>query len=268
MHAGAYPHSEQRSTWISALFNAVPVSLLILTLFYYWFRVADRYDIFLYGHTARGIPTAQPFDELTSSRYWMAGMVASGIVMLLYATAYWVASRLSVRRGRQITPPAWWRVWLLCLPVLLLGIPLITMTVNSPTLPLPLALACLAATLASLALALMPAEMAARRPLDLVWLVLDGAGLMPCLLLIHAVELPGRGLSISQPAALIFAIGGILASAIWLALMTGLRRWRHRSRRLPATERSPPLPEPTSSPARQRHRLRAGTGTGCITHAS
>jgi len=40
-----------------ALLHAVPISLFVLGLFYYWFDVADRYAIFLYGHLG-----ATPFD--------------------------------------------------------------------------------------------------------------------------------------------------------------------------------------------------------------
>ena len=216
-------HGEQ-SSWQLAIYSATPVSVLILGLFYYWFGVANRYDIFLYGHTAKGIPITQPFDVLTSSRYWMAGLVGSGIVMVFYTAVHLLLARLR----KQYRAPAWWHVWVLCLPAVLVGVPVITMTVNSPTLPPLLALACVAATLAGLALALLPAEIAARKPSELLWLTLDGAGLMPCLMLIHAVELPGQGLSISQTAAFIYAAGGTLCSAVWLAIMTGLRKWRQR----------------------------------------
>ena len=65
------------------------------------------------------------------------------------------------------------------------------MTLNTPTLPLRLASACVIATLAGLALALLPGEWAARRPANLLWLALDGMGLAPILLLLRSVELPG-----------------------------------------------------------------------------
>jgi hypothetical protein len=216
-------HGEQ-SPWQLAIYSATPVSVLILGLFYYWFGVANRYDIFLYGHTAKGISGTQPFDVLTSSRYWMAGLVGSAIVMVFYTAVHLLLARLR----KQYRAPTWWRVWVLCLPAVLVGIPIITMTINSPTLPPLLALACVAATLAGLALALLPAEVAAQQPRELIWLTLDGAGLMPCLMLIHSVELPGQGLSITQTAALIYAAGGVVSSAVWLAIMTGLRKWRRR----------------------------------------
>lgn len=57
-----------------------------------------------------------------------------------------------------------------------IGIPAVTMTMNSPTLPPVLAAACAAATLLGLAVAPLPGKWAAERPLDLMWLVADGVG--------------------------------------------------------------------------------------------
>jgi hypothetical protein len=113
------------------------------------------------------------------------------------------------------------------LPVLV-GVPFITMSFNQPVLPPAYAAATTLATLAGLALALMPGAWAARRPVELGWLVCDGLGLVPILLLLRVVELPARGL-VSQRTASLVAAGAVGASLVWLALMTGLRRWRHRS---------------------------------------
>ena len=206
-----------------ALLHAVPISLFVLGLFYYWFDVADRYAIFLYGHLG-----ATPFDEVTSSRYWMSGLVAAGFVMVGYTALNWLMGRGAVLRQLDYSPPAWRRVWLLCAPPLVIGIPVITMTVNWPTLPLSNATACVVAILIGLAVALAPGSLAARRPFDLGWLVLDGMGLMPSLLLLRAIELPGRGL-VSARTAYLAALGGTLAGAVWLGVMTGLRAWRHKS---------------------------------------
>jgi len=208
-----------------ALLEAALISLFILILFYYWFGMADRYAIFLYGHSANGIPLTEPFDALTSSRYWMAGLLAAGIILVLYTAANWVGGRLAARRGASFGTPPWWWVWSLCALPLAAGIPAITMTVNAPTLPLWLAAACAAAALAGLAVALLPGRWAAERPGDLIWLALDGAGLVPALLLLRAIELPGRGLSISPAVAWFFGIGGVVGGAVWLALMSVLRRW-------------------------------------------
>ena len=209
-------------TGLPHLLFALPVTLTILGLFYYWFAVADRYVIFLYGHLG-----ATPFDAVTSGRYWMSGLVACGAVMVVYMAANWLLGRVTAWRGRDYRPPLWWQVWALCVPPLVVGLPIITMTLDWPTLPFPNAAACVTTTLIGLALALAPGAWAARRPLDLVWLVLNGLGLMPSLLLLRAIELPGRGL-VSAPTAYLVALGGTFAGAAWLVVMTGLRRWRRR----------------------------------------
>lgn len=209
--------------WKSVLLHAVLISSLILGLFYYWFAVANRYVIFLYGHLG-----ATPFDEMTRGRYWMAGLVASGIVMGIYATANVVLGRIADLTHRGYSPPSWWQVWAVCAVPLATGIFIITMTLNQPTLPFPLATACVASTLIGLALALAPSSLAARRPAALLWLSLDGLGLVPILMLLRAVELPGKGLA-SPLVAYSVALGSIFVGLIWLAIMTGLRAWRGKS---------------------------------------
>ena len=92
-----------------------------------------------------------------------------------------------------------------------MGIPAITMTVNSPTLPLSLAAACV---VAGLAVALPAGRWAAAWPGDLAWLAADGLGLVPALLLLRAVELPGRGLSVSPAVAWGAALGGLVVGAL------------------------------------------------------
>jgi hypothetical protein len=201
-----------------ALFHAAPIAALLLGLIYGWFAIANRYHIFLYNHLG-----ATPFDEVTRSRYWMAGLVAAGLVLVLYTPVNWVIGRLAGTRGRVYIPPAWWRVWLICLTPLTIGILLITMTCNAPTLPLTDALAVLAAALLGLALALWPNDLAARRPGDLIWLLIFGLGLVPSLLLLRAVELPGRGLSVPVWLVYTIAIVGTLAGAVWLVGLSWLR---------------------------------------------
>jgi len=216
------------ASWRRPLLDATLITLFVLSLFYTWFGVADRYAVFLYGHTADGIPTTQPFDNMTASRYWMAGLVAAGAVLALYAAANWPGGWVAARRGRSFTGPSPWRVWALCALPLVVGIPAITMTVNAPPLPLSLAAAATAATLAGLAVALPAGRWAAERPGDLLWLAADGLGLVPALMLLRAVELPGRGLSVSPAVAWGAALGGLVAGVMWLTLLTFLRRRRRR----------------------------------------
>lgn len=224
--ASPIPIQAPSSAWRAALPWAALISAFVLGLFYYWFAVADRYAVFLYGHTTTNISPAQPFDALTSTRYWMAGLVAAGAVLIWYPAVLWVLGRL--RAGRAFEAPAGWRMWALCAGPLALGIPAITLTVNTPTLPPALALACAAAALAGLAPAMLAGEWAARRPADLAWLAADGLGLAPALLFVRAIELPGRGLAVTVPLAWGGAVGACLAGLAWLGIMSGLRAWRRR----------------------------------------
>jgi len=213
----------QHSNWQQPLLEAIVISTFILGLFYYWFGLADRYAIFLYGHVAVGIPDTQPFDAMTSSRYWMSGLVATGAVLLFYSTIHWLWGRVVVRRKYHFIPSTWWVVWALSAVPLSLGIPVITMNVNWPTLPAFLAVKCVIATLLGLIVALLPGKWATERPLELLWLIVDSVGLMPILLFVRVVELPGRGLSVSNTIVWLVAIGGFLAGLAWLAGMSLIR---------------------------------------------
>ena len=195
---------------------------MVLVLFYRWFAVADRYAIFLYGHLGAG-----PFDPITRSRYWMTGLAASGVVMMACVLVNGILGSLASVEQRRYHPPAWWRVWLLCAPVLMIGIPLITTGANQPRLPAVDALACVVVALAGLALALVAGFAAGLHPVELVWTFSDGLGLVLPLLLVRALELPARGL-ISPRVACAAALGGTTAGAIWLMLVTAVRAWRRR----------------------------------------
>ena len=50
--------NSRRTTWRRPLLEATLISIVVLGLFYYWFGIADRYAVFLYGHTATNIPPA------------------------------------------------------------------------------------------------------------------------------------------------------------------------------------------------------------------
>ena len=126
------------------LLDAALITLFVLALFFHWFGLANRYVLFLYGHSAPGIPLTQPFDAMTASRYWMSGLVAAGAVLLLYVAANWLGGRFAAQRGRSFGAPSPWSVWGLC--------------------DLPLAVVAAATTLAGLAVALPAGRRAAERP--------------------------------------------------------------------------------------------------------
>jgi len=206
--------------WMGAFLSAGPVSAFVVSLFYYWFGVANRYVIFLYGHFGAG-----PFDALTVSRYWMTGLVTAGMTAILYAIANWLGGRIAGIRYRRYTPPLWWQVWLLCVPLVGPGALVIMTRLNYPTLPVSLALGCSATALAGLVLAIMPGRMAAERPGELLWLAACGLGLAPSLLLLRACELAWSG-RVSPGMAYGLALGGTLVGALWSCGVVVLRAFR------------------------------------------
>lgn len=211
------------SDWRLAFGYAVPVVGFVLGLFYQWFALANRCVIFLYGHMR-----ARPFDRRTISRYWMAGLVASGMVMVLYAFWNWLLGRVaSWHEVFDYHPSEWWRVWLICALSVAVGILVITTTVNQPTLPADVAVWCVLATLIGLALALAPGAWAAERPRELLWLAGAGAGLVPLLLLLRVVEIPAGELP-GGARSYALALGSIAVGVIWSIL---LGRWYTRKYR-------------------------------------
>ena len=86
------------NSWYAALIHALPIVAGVLALFYYWFAVADRHIIFLYYHDMGPlVPDTTPFSFVTASRYWVAGLVAAGGMLVLYAPLTWLWRRIDKR---------------------------------------------------------------------------------------------------------------------------------------------------------------------------
>jgi len=166
------PANDSGLSWVAV--HAIAVTACVLGLFYYWFALADRYAVFLYGHLG-----ATPFDAGTSSRYWMAGLVAAGVVLVVYAVANWVPGRLARAMRTRYDPPPWQRVWLLSAVPVAIGVVAITTRLNAPVLPTAVALSCVLTALSGLALALPAGGMAAHAPARLLALGLWAVGLWP-----------------------------------------------------------------------------------------
>lgn len=208
--------------WTKVGLPAALVWLFISGLFFYWYGVADRYSIFLYGHLG-----LSPFDELTRSRYWMSGLVASGAVLVIYTSLNWLVGQLARVFNLVYHPAAWWRVWLGCALPVGASVLSLTLTLNHPTLWLSDASLCALITLLGLGLALMPGARAAERPGELGWLALTGCGLMPGLLLFRIIEQPDQHL-IAADTAYAIALGSTLAGAVWLIIAAWAQRhWGH-----------------------------------------
>ena len=215
----------RRRAWRSALLHALPGVAVVLCLCTYWFAVADRYTVFLYHHDMGPLyPDTSPFSVVTGSRYWMASLVASGAVMVLYTIASWLLGRLVA----SYRAPAWWRVWIICAPVLLISIPTITMTVNAPTLPVRNAVQVTLAALIGAGLALLPGKLAAEAPGALAWLTAQGSGLMLVMIfLVHVEKI--RGWLARGRAVWVWMMAlSVAAGVIWLLVLTVVQAWLRR----------------------------------------
>jgi hypothetical protein len=216
-------HTWRRASWPTALLFAVPITVFFLGLVTYWFAIADRYRVFLYDHDMGPlVPDTSPFSAVTASRYWMSALVGAGAIMVLYLAVNWLGGRIT----HGYRPPAWWQVWVLCAVPLLIAIPLITMNVNRPVLPLSNAVQVTLAALAGLALALAPGRMAALRPLDLLLLTPDGLALMLLLTAALGLERMGQWLDSGRSYYIAFTILSMAAGLFLLFLLTALRLWR------------------------------------------
>jgi hypothetical protein len=209
--------------WRLATLFAVMTVVIGAGLFYYWFALADRYVIFLYNHDMYPSQAdTSPFSRITSSRYWMSGLVVSGVVLVLYTSINLVLGRLVA----GYRPPSWWQVWSLSAVPLAIFIPILTMNANQPVLPLANALIVTLVTLVGLALALSPGRIAAQSPAGLFTLALDGFGLTPILYILsqipRLIELSARGLV----GFLVVAILGVAAGFFLLLLSTIIYKWR------------------------------------------
>jgi hypothetical protein len=206
-----------------SLLYGLPLTALFLALMYYWFAVADRYVVFLYNHDMGAVvPDTSPFSRVTSSRYWMASLVAGGFILVIYTAVNWLMGRLRA----NYAPPPWQIVWLVCVPFFILFIPLITMTANNPALPWQNAAVVTLAALIGLTLALIPGELAARKPWDLVWLAADGWGLAFILMTLAQLDDIVRWLADGFDWRIALSLVLIGLGVCWLLLLTAVRYWR------------------------------------------
>ena len=144
--------------------------------------------------------------------------------MLLYTAA----SCVLVRLFAGYRSPAWWRVWAVCAPLLLVGVPAKTMTANAPALPPGHAARVTLATLLGVGLALMPGGMAADRPGELLWLIADGFWVMLIMLNLIHIEKVGRWLARGGIRWILMMLVSLVVGLVWLFVVTGLRWWLRR----------------------------------------
>ncbi len=221
--AGGRAERLSRESRASVFLHALPVAGAVLALIYYWFGLANRYTLFLYYHDMGAlVPDTAPFSPVTASRYWMAGLVAGGLVAAPYLAACWLAGRLKP----DYQPPRWWRVWVAAGVPVLVGVAAITMTANAPTLPALSAAQTTVAVLVGMGLALAPGRIAARHPRRLIPLALDGLALAGVVLTVALSERAVWMLDRGSTGAMMMLTVAFAGSLGLLLVMTALLVWR------------------------------------------
>lgn len=203
---------------LNEITQAVLVSILITSAYYYWFSAADRNYLFLYGHFGWG-----PFHSITAGRYWMTALVLSAFIALLYIAFNLLLRLIFLMLKKNYNLPSWKRVWLMSQPAIAAGIPLIIMNVNHPVMPLSITVKCVIAASAGLGLGLYTSEMFMRDAKKFLIISLAGTALVPPLMLVRALELPSKGILTMQSAILI-STGSILLSVLFLIIVTFIYR--------------------------------------------
>jgi len=168
------------------LAHAAGICAFVVGLFGCWFGPASRHTVFFYGHLGAG-----PLDPITLGRYLMAGLVASGGVLVLYGLACQTAVSVARIRGQPYTLPSGWAVWTLSAALAAPGIAGAVTLQGQPPLPWWVGAGCAAVTAAGLALAVTAGQLGAGRPSEFAWRAAAGAGLVPTLLTLRLVARAG-----------------------------------------------------------------------------
>jgi hypothetical protein len=204
------------------LVQAIILSAVMTAVYYYWFAVADRNYLFLYKHYGWG-----PFHPMTTGRYWMTGLVLSSFITLLYTIINLFNCQNAMVDDINYSRSSWKHVWLLCMPVVIVVIPLIVMNVNSPVMPLSIAIACVIAASAGLAIGLHTAGIFLSDVKKFFVISIDGFALVPPLILMLSLELPAKGvLNMSYQTAIGIALVSIAVSFLGLFLISCIFKWR------------------------------------------
>jgi hypothetical protein len=188
---------------------------ILFLLYYYWFQVADRGIVFLYGHMG-----AEPFDQVTTSRYWMTGLIACGILFLVYTLALFLTKK--IHSAYRI--PDWRVVAAVISACAVIVVPACTLIGTEPHLPYVLVGITAAVLILGIWIGIYLSHRVLTKPGQMMWVGIESWGVVPPLLLIHAIEIPSMNPAVSGP--FIYALAGmsIVFQIGWLSITCYERR--------------------------------------------
>ncbi|MCF8295861.1 MAG: hypothetical protein K9I34_07330 [Bacteroidales bacterium] len=205
----------------SEKFLAAFFALIALGVYGYIFGYADRRIVFLYEHLG-----FTAYDPITVGRYWMAGLLLSGFLSLLYMLIRVVGRFTLISNhlsGMKILQYAF-------LP-LIPGILLIITLMGEPRLDISIAFSSLLALMVGLVIGFNLADHSMTDFRRLIQHFLASLGLVPFLLLFRALELPGKGF-LAMPLAVLISVLSLAGGFLWLYLAFRLHQTNRLSKSL------------------------------------
>jgi len=187
------------------IITSVLVNLISLGVYIYLFGFAYRKIVFLYEHMG-----LQPYDHITTGRYWMTGFVLSGFLSILYLSA-----RLILKFGAKPEHISWKSIVILSVIPLTTGVIFITMTLGEPEMPFHIAMSAALALQIGLILGMSVVDDLMMNIKKTMIYLVSGIGLVPFLVLFRVLELPERGI-ISMNYAIAAVVFLFTGGLIWL----------------------------------------------------
>jgi len=189
------------------IFISVLITVIALAAYMYLFVYADRKIVFLYEHLG-----FKPFDKITIGRYWMAGLVLSGFLSIMYLISQLLlkfvikADLMSCRR----------MVKYIAIP-LMTGVVGIIMALGEPKLPFFVAVSSAFALIFGMAVVFCVADDFVKDARQTIIYLISGVGLVPFLILFRVLELPGKGM-LTMDFSVWIVILSMIVGFIWLLI--------------------------------------------------
>jgi hypothetical protein len=187
--------------------------LLSILAYWYLFAIADRKAVFLYEHLG-----SEPFDQMTVGRYWMAGLILSGCLAMIYFFAK-LLMRL-IYKELQLNKL---KILIFSSCILFPATCVIMMNGKHPVMPLDIALSSAIALIIGLALGLNYVDLLFKKTKTTLITTIYAAGIVPILILFRVIELPAKGILNEKTALLIF-LSVLISGFLWLSLANRFTR--------------------------------------------
>ncbi|MBL7904816.1 MAG: hypothetical protein JNL22_07320 [Bacteroidales bacterium] len=186
---------------------SVILTVIALVAYAYLFVYADRKIVFLYGHLG-----LTPYDRMTSGRYWMAGLVISGFLTIIY-----LSIKLIVKQLTKKSIFSWGSVIKYAVIPLTAGIVILITQAGEPRLSFITAISSALALEIGIAAGFSVTDDLVKNYRETIVYLISSLGLIPFLLLFRVLELPEKGI-LTMELSILTPVISFAAGFIWLFL--------------------------------------------------